>query len=266
MTIETAHILCYSPTRTTFATLQALASGMNIPAIQTLDLTLPGQAPSEETALLSDLAIIGVPVYAGRVAPMAAKRLKEIKGCNTPAVIVVVYGNRDYEGALVELKHLVEASGFVVVAGGAFVGEHSYSNPEKPIGHGRPDAEDKDAAQRFGASIMAKFNGMKDLSGLPPVDLPGNIPQGPYPGPANIAPTTDIGLCTLCGLCADACPTGAITVTETHTTDASRCTFCCACLKACPEGAIGIGLPKILAKVDFLHENFKERRAPELFF
>jgi len=39
-----------------------------------------------------ELTIIGTPVYAGRVPPEAVRRLRRIKGNNTPAVVVVVYG------------------------------------------------------------------------------------------------------------------------------------------------------------------------------
>lgn len=265
MKIENAHLICYSPTRTTFATLQNIAEGMHIPSTRDLDLTLPAQTPDQEIAIFSDVALIGVPVYAGRVAPVAAQRLKTINGNNTPAVVVVVYGNRHYEDALMELKQLTEASGFVVIAGAAFIGEHSYSSPGKPIAAGRPDADDKRAAMNFGVEVMAKLKGTAALSSIPPLELPGTCPEGPYLGPANITPEIDHDLCTLCGQCAEGCPTGAITVAETLTTDASRCTFCCACLKTCPEGAIRIAIPKILEKVDYLYQNFQSRREPELF-
>ncbi|BCS97517.1 (Fe-S)-binding protein [Desulfoluna limicola] len=265
MNIEAAHLICYSPTRTTFTTLEAIADGMKLPATRSLDLTLPAQAPNDEIVILSDVAIIGVPVYAGRVAPVAAKRLKSIKGNNTPAVIVVVYGNRHYDDALMELKKLAEGSGFVIVAAAAFIGEHSYSSPEKPVAAGRPDGEDKHAARQFGAQVKTKLNAARDLSGLPPLDLPGTLPEGPYMGPSNIAPETDPELCTLCGQCAECCPTGAITVSEAITTDASLCTFCCACLKTCPEDAIRIGFPKVLEKVDLLYTHCQARREPELF-
>jgi len=265
MNIEAAHLICYSPTRTTFNTLKAIADGMKLPATRSLDLTLPEQASNEEIAILSDVAIIGVPVYAGRIAPVAATRLKSIKGHNTPAVIVVVYGNRHYDNALAELKQLAEESGFVVVAAAALIGEHSYSSPDKPVAAGRPDDEDKRAASAFGSKVLAKLKAATDLSSLPVLGLPGSLPEGPYIGPANVAPETDPELCTLCGQCAECCPTGAITISETQTTDASLCTFCCACLKTCPEGAIQIGFPKILEKVDLLYTNCQTRREPEIF-
>ena len=41
----------------------------------------------------------------------------------TPAVLVVVYGNRAYDDALLELSDIATGAGFVPLAAGAFVGE-----------------------------------------------------------------------------------------------------------------------------------------------
>lgn len=37
----------------------------------------------------------------------------------TPAIAVCVYGNRDYDDALIELKDAIEANGFKTVAAAA---------------------------------------------------------------------------------------------------------------------------------------------------
>jgi len=265
MNFDTAHLICYSPTRTTFTTVQQIATGMALPVTRNWDLTLPTGVPSDKTTIKGGITLIGVPVYAGRVAPMAAERLKSLKGNNTPAILVVVYGNRHYDGALAELKTLAEASGFVVVAGAALLGEHSFSTPEKPIAEGRPDENDKHAARQFGASVMAKLEQVTDLSTLAPIEFPGTLPEGPYTGPANIAPEVDPSHCRHCGECASHCPTAAITMERIVTIDASRCTVCCTCVKACPNGAIRFTVPKIQEITGVLHENCKTRREPELF-
>ena len=60
----------------------------------------------------------------------AVGRLREIRGEGTPAIVLAVYGNRSFGTAVAELASFVAERGFVPVAAGAFVGEHSYSTPE----------------------------------------------------------------------------------------------------------------------------------------
>lgn len=91
------------------------------------------------------------------MAPAALERLREIRGEGTPAVVLAVYGNRSFDTAVAELASFVAGRGFVPVAAGAFVGEHSYSTPETPIAQGRPDARDLAAATAFGAQVREKL-------------------------------------------------------------------------------------------------------------
>ena len=68
-----------------------------------------------------DLVVVGTPVYSGRVAPIALESFRHLRGNNTPAVILVAYGNRAYDDTLVELQDTLEAQGFAVIGAGAVV-------------------------------------------------------------------------------------------------------------------------------------------------
>ena len=135
MQIKSIQPVYFSPTHTSAKIVTTIAEGMNIIVNKEIDLTYP--STNQKTLPSDTLAIIGVPTYAGRVAPTALERLQKIKGDNTPAIIVVLYGNRDYEDALLELRNTAKQLGFVPIAGGAFIGEHSYSTEEFPR---QPDA------------------------------------------------------------------------------------------------------------------------------
>lgn len=125
------------------------------PTVTAIDLTYPAGQPAPLPA--GAVAIFAVPVYGRHVAPAALERLREIRGEGTPAIVLAVYGNRSFGTAVAELASFVAERGFVPVAAGAFVGEHSYSTPETPIAQGRPDAQDLAAATAFGAQVREKL-------------------------------------------------------------------------------------------------------------
>lgn len=64
-------------------------------------------------------------------------------------------------------------------------------------------------------------------------------PPPPMPERFRGRPTIDGAKCPEgCQACADACPTEAITVTDSARIDLGRCLFCTDCVEACPAGAI----------------------------
>lgn len=133
--------------------------GNDMPSITAIDLTHPAGQPAP---LPSDaVAVFAVPVYGGHVAPAALERLQGIRGAGTPTVVVAVYGNRAFGAAVRELAAFVSERGFVPVAAGAFVGEHSYSTPATPIAAGRPDAQDLSAATAFGEQVRRKLEAIR---------------------------------------------------------------------------------------------------------
>jgi hypothetical protein len=80
------------------------------------------------------------------------KYLNTLEGNGAQAVPVVLFGNRNYDEALKELRNLLELRGFQTVAAGAFVGEHAFSYT---LGKGRPDYADLSVASEFARRIFA---------------------------------------------------------------------------------------------------------------
>ena len=120
--------------------------------------------------------MLGAPVYGGRLPAVAIERFERIKAAGTLAVPVVVYGNREFEDALLELKNLALELGFQPVAGGAFVGEHSFETEDSPIAHGRPDGQDAQKAVDFGAKTKDKVAALASPEALGELEIPGRFP------------------------------------------------------------------------------------------
>ena len=222
------------------------------------------------------LTIVTVPVYAGHVAPLAMQRLAELRSKGGAAVPVVVYGNRDYEKALIELGDFLTERGFRLIAAATFIGEHSYSTADKPIAAGRPDASDLARARSFGEEIRKKIDAADSIDGLDSVNV-ARIPRQRQPlipqlrfvynviklSRSTVAkprtPEVDLQLCTNCGYCATICPSGAIAKGNECNTDSSKCIKCCACVKQCPHNARTFNTPFAA----LLFNCFKQRREPQ---
>lgn len=219
MKIEKWIIAHFSPTGGTKKVTDAIAAGFRMPLVE-MDLTKADAAVSmgENDALMAVL-----PVYAGHVPQISLERLAALKGNGQKAVAVVVYGNREFEDALLETKDALEDYGFRVVAAAAFIAEHSIV---RSIAAGRPDVEDEALCRQFAADVMAKAD---DAA---PVQVPGNNPYKEVK-PSAFHPAADEA-CVKCGACAQQCPVSAIPMDDPSQTNNDVCINCMRCVEACP--------------------------------
>jgi ferredoxin len=264
MKIDKIRTISFSPTGNSKRVVEAIVSAIPGIPVEHMDRTSPDAVSSLQCGP-QDLVVIGVPVYAGRVAPLAVRRLQDISGDKTPAVIVVTYGNREFEDALIELKDLAEHAGFLPIAAGAFIGEHSFSGPETPIAAGRPDSQDLTAAKAFGEKISKKLSDIEDWQDNCCLEVPGNRPYKDGMGKLPFTPLLLADQCTQCELCIAACPTGAISFGSQIQIDQNLCIFCCSCIKTCPENALVIDAPPLQQKRQSLYEQCSKRKEPQIY-
>lgn len=260
-----ASLVYFSPTRTTRTVLEGIASGLEATALEHVDLTPPDALRRPCAPPLRGLALIGSPVYAGRVPADMRARFQRLCGNGTLAVVVVVYGNRAYEDALLELRNMAADAGFRPIAAGAFIGEHSYSEKSAPIAVGRPDADDLAKATAFGRRIRSKIERLSPADAAIPIAVPGSFPYKAPSSVSGVCPDRDMALCAGCGLCIPACPTAAISQRESMHTEASLCIRCCACVRACPTGALRLTDARIQQFREYLTTNCSARREPETY-
>ena len=217
-----------------------------------IDLCSPVE-PQEIPAGAPLLAV--VPVYGGRIPAIAAQRLLALQGSGNPAIAVVVYGNRAYEDALLELKNVLTEAGHQVIAAAAFIAEHSII---RSIAADRPHADDLARAVEFGAAVEAKLNGE-----LTTVDVPGNAEYRPLPQMPATPLVTDA--CGGCGMCAHKCPVGAIPLSNSRSTDAAKCILCMRCVAICPRKARILPPPMVEAFTARLNAVASEPKQPEIY-
>jgi len=267
------HAMYFSPTGTTQKIVSGIADSISESIDEekvaiNIDFTLPAARQNAISFTAGDIVVFGVPVYAGRVPNVLLKYLKSIKGNGALAVFVVVYGNRNYDDAAIELKDILELNGFKVIAGGAFIGEHSFS---KTLAQNRPDEKDMAIAVDFAGKIYEKIrpNNAQSSSVL----VPGNKPYRQYYMPRNengdpvdirkVTPKTN-GNCVDCKLCVNVCPMGSIDYEDVSKLN-GICIKCGACIKKCPNQAKYFDDIGYLNHKHELEVNFANRREPELF-
>ncbi len=270
-------LIYFSPTSTTKKVLNAIAEGMDFPEIKQINLIKIDNIKTQKFTE-DDFVIIGVPVYSGRIKLTVINRLQNFEAKKTQAVLVVVYGNRHYDDALLELKDIAVKLGFFPIAAAAFIGEHSFSSLKYPIAEGRPNSEDLNLAKDFGKHIKTKMKleesqhsedsinrNIRKLSSHS-IDVPCNFPYKERSQKLKVKPKTDLELCDRCGLCRDVCPVDAISIFEDRIDiDENLCLYCHACVKVCPQNARIIDDERIFGFTKNLYEKCRQPKEPEIF-
>lgn len=250
MNVEKWIIAHFSPTGGTKKVADTIGAGFGTPVVE-MDLTKDDCAVSlgEKDAVMAVL-----PVYGGRVPQISLERLTALKGNGQSAVAVVVYGNREFDDALLETKNALEANGFRVVAAAAFIAEHSVV---RSIATGRPDVEDEALCRQFAAGVMAKNDD------APSISVPGNDPYVEIK-PSAFHPEANEN-CIKCGICAEQCPVGAIPTDDPTQTNNDTCINCLRCVQVCPMNSRALPAPFLIGATKMLSEKAAGYKKPVLF-
>ena len=123
MRVKKVWAVYFSGTGTTEKTVRRIAAGMAQALdaeLAVYDFTTPAARQRELRFNAEELAVLGVPVYAGRVPNVLLPYLtKQLHGGGALAVPVVLFGNRNFDDGLIELRNILTEDGFMPVAGGA---------------------------------------------------------------------------------------------------------------------------------------------------
>lgn len=263
----------FSPTGTTERIAKTiadhLAQMLNLPVTH-ISYTLPKERETVRSFSPEDIVVLGAPVYAGRVPNVLLPYLKTLVGAGAIAIPVVLFGNRAFEDALIELRDIMVKDGFKTVAAGVFVGEHSMSNI---LAAGRPNEDDLALVNELVQEVSRKVCSGNLMEGK--ITVPGTeAPYRPYfqlydraGHPVNFLkakPKTNEN-CNDCKLCAEICPMGSIDYDDV-TKFNSFCIKCGACIKQCPQNAKYFDDPVLLEHIQYLEETYSQPAKSEIFY
>ena len=271
MNIKKVWALCYSATGTTekmtCAVAEAAAKKLGVP-MEAIPFTRPAQREKSYAFGEGDLVVVGSPTYAGKMPNKIMPDYKEkITASGAAAIAVVTYGNRSYDNSLAELTAILAANGFAVVAGGAFVCRHAFSDK---LGGLRPGILDLREAASLGekGAEKALAGQLETVSVSGDAGAPYYVPKGTDGQPAKFLkakPQTNLSKCTNCGACARVCPTGAINPGNVAEVP-GVCIKCQACVRKCTKNAKYFDDAAFLSHVAMLEQNFTDEKENALFF
>jgi Dissimilatory sulfite reductase (desulfoviridin), alpha and beta subunits len=204
-----------------------------------------------------DFVVVTLPVFSGRIPSICREILSTMEGNGAKVVAIVVYGNRDYDDALLELVNLLKQQNFNVISAAACIAHHSiFTN----VAIGRPDEHDLKKIAEFANRCKEAYK--KEVRGE--LAISGNYPYKEV-GASKMKPITD-SKCNKCQICVNICPVFAISAANPQITDVDKCISCTACITHCPMKARAF--PKELyevARVPFEEKNAKRKEA-EFFY
>ncbi|MCI8645866.1 MAG: ferredoxin [Firmicutes bacterium] len=252
----------FSPTGTTEKIVTCVANELADGQAEVFDFTLPQVRAEEKAFTEEDAVVFGVPVYAGRVPNVLLKYLDKVQGNGALAVPIVLFGNRNYDDALIELRNILEKNGFHTIAAAAFVGEHSFS---KTLAAGRPDDKDMALAREFASKIVLENRGEISVKGEDPIRgyYQPRDRQGVFIDIRKVKPLTS-DACDDCKICAQVCPMGSISFDNVREFT-GICIKCGACIKKCPKQAKYYEDAGYLYHKTELEEGYTRRAEPEIF-
>lgn len=247
-------VAVFSPTEGTKNAAAMLAAKFS-DDVEFADLTNATSRTEEVTFAAEDLAIVAAPSYGGQI-PMIEGLFTNLKGDNTPCVVVCAFGNRAAENVYANITSIVSKQGFVVVGAIGLVTPHVFASVAK-AGHSRPNVDDNKIMAEFAGKIMDKLNSGSieaiTIEGMPEIDFAKEISAAPKEFKAEN--------CIQCGACAANCSTGAIDP-QTLEIDETKCINCMRCSFVCEYNARSYDTA---VKRDFIEGKLSAKKSVEYF-
>ena len=191
-----------------------------------------------------DAVVFGAPIHSWRAPRVVREWLRTLDGRGKKCSMFFTYGGFGIHPSHYSTRKILQEQDFTVVSSADFPGKHTFNIGGWRAMCGRPDTSDFEAAREYVDKTYNRFTG----------EDPGILGELPQPELADDQldqlesfrftvvtklPTRDGGECSMCMICEESCPTGAMNA-ESGCADPGKCIVCLACMASCPEDALKI--------------------------
>lgn len=279
--MDYTHVIVYfSPAGTTRLVAETIRQRLldHHCRVEIVDLGVRHAAPSQfafDRAGAPTCLWIGSPVYCDHPVPVVSVWIDTlVQGTAGYAVPFVTWGGVTSGLALAEMAASLAAKRYVPVAAAKVLAVHSsmWRVPE-PLAQGHPDHADLDQVRtlvdvvvdRLAQADVAPLE-MSRLDYLTPVMRAEAQVKSLAAAKSAMPPlSADQQRCTSCGLCAEICPTRAITLDPQPVIGAS-CVLCLQCVRSCPEEAFLWNEEAVAARIREMAARSAEEQVTTLFY
>ena len=208
------------------------------------DMTTPKARERGLDLSACDAVIFGFPVHSLRAPRLMREWLETLDGDGMPCAMFFTFGGFMVHPAHHSTAEILKRRQFRVVSSAEFPGKHTYNLGGWKAFPDRPDKRETDLAAQYAEATLKRFS-REDASAV------SELNRGGFSGEqldhfetlrfkmVSKLPSRDGAECSLCGLCEEACPTGAMDHLAGEA-DPASCIACLGCVDTCPEDALKI--------------------------
>jgi len=191
-----------------------------------------------------DAVVFGAPIHSCRAPRVVREWLRTLDGRGKKCSMFFTYGGFGVHPTHYSTRKILQEQNFTVVSSADFPGKHTFNIGGWRAMPGRPDTNDFEVAKEYVDKTYNRFTGEDPgmLEGVPEPELADDQLDQIETARFNIVtklPTRDGEECSMCMICEDSCPTGAMNAESGHA-DPGKCIVCLACIANCPDDSLSI--------------------------
>ena len=188
--------------------------------------------------------VFGAPIHSWRAPRVVREWLKTLDGQHKKCAMFFTYGGFGVHPTHYSTRQILEEQNFIVVSSAEFLGAHTFNLGGCKAMEGRPDASDFDIAKEYADITYKRFTGEDNgiLGELEKTEYTEAHLDSIETFRFNVLtqlPTRGGEACSMCLVCEELCPTGAIEA-ESGEADKGKCIACLACVANCSDSVLKI--------------------------